>query len=141
MKPKTIHATSVVIEDSGVLIVGNSGLGKSDLALRLIDSGATLISDDITICKKVEDSIFLFSPLQTRGLLEVREVGIMTLPYVDNIKLFLIVELVDHEIERLPSKKMGKFMNLNISKIKIYGKNSSSVAKIKLKLNEIKDNV
>ena len=140
MKPKTIHATSVVIEDSGVLIVGNSGLGKSDLALRLIDSGATLISDDITICKKVEDSIFLFSPLQTRGLLEVREVGIMTVPYVDNIKLFLIVELVDHEIERLPSKKMGKFMNLNISKIKIYGKNSSSVAKIKLKLNEIKDN-
>jgi len=141
MKPKTIHATSVVIEDSGVLIVGNSGLGKSDLALRLIDSGATLISDDITICKKVDDSIFLFSPLQTRGLLEVREVGIMTVPYVDNIKLFLIVELVDHEIERLPSKKMGKFMNLNISKIKIYGKNSSSVAKIKLKLNEIKDNV
>lgn len=140
MKPKTIHATSVVIEDSGVLIVGNSGLGKSDLALRLIDSGATLISDDITICKKVDDSIFLFPPSQTRGLLEVREVGIMTVPYVDNIKLFLIVELVDHEIERLPSKKMGKFMNLNISKIKIYGKNSSSVAKIKLKLNEIKDN-
>ena len=63
MKPKTIHATSVVIEDSGVLIVGNSGLGKSDLALRLIDSGATLISDDITICKKVDDSIFLFPPL------------------------------------------------------------------------------
>ena len=141
MKPKTIHATSVVIEDSGVLIVGKSGLGKSDLALRLIDSGATLISDDITICKKVDDSIFLFSPLQTRGLLEVREVGIMTVPYVDNIKLLLIVELVDHEIERLPSKKIGKFMNLNISKIKIYGKNSSSVAKIKLKLNEIKDNV
>ena len=141
MKPKTIHATSVVIEDSGVLIVGNSGLGKSDLALRLIDSGATLISDDITICKKVDDSIFLFPPSQTRGLLEVREVGIMTVPYVDNIKLFLIVELVDHEIERLPSKKIGKFMNLNISKIKIYGKNSSSVAKIKLKLNEIKDNV
>ena len=139
MKPKTINATSVVIEDSGVLIVGNSGLGKSDLALRLIDSGATLISDDITICKKVDDSIFLFSPLQTRGLLEVREVGIMTVPYVDNIKLLLIVELVDHEIERLPSKKIGKFMNLNISKIKIYGKNSSSVAKIKLKLNEIKD--
>ena len=139
MKPKTIHATSVVIEDSGVLIVGNSGLGKSDLALRLIDSGATLISDDITICKKIEDSIFLFPPLQTRGLLEVRELGIMTVPYVDNIKLLLIVELVDHEIERLPSKKIGKFMNLNISKIKIYGKNSSSVAKIKLKLNEIKD--
>ena len=65
MKPKTIHATSVV-KDSGVLIVGDSGLGKSDLALRLIDSGATLISDDITICKKADDSIFLFPPYNKR---------------------------------------------------------------------------
>ena len=140
MKSKTLHSTSVVIEDSGVLIVGDSGSGKSDLALRLIDSGATLISDDVTICKKNKDSIFLFPALQTKGLLEVREIGIMTVPYIDNIKLLLIVELVEDEVERLPSKTFGKFMNVKIPKIKIYGKNSSSVAKIKLKLNEIKNN-
>ena len=140
MKPKTLHSTSVVIEDSGVLIVGNSGSGKSDLALRLIDSGATLISDDITICEKNEESIFLFPPPQIKGLLEVREIGIMTVPYVDNIKLTLLVELVDEEVERLPKKTIGKFMNLNIPKIRIFGKSSSSVAKIKLKLNEIKNN-
>ena len=63
----------------------------------------------------------------------------MTVPYIDNIKLMLIVELVEKEVERLP-KKFSKLMNLNIPKIKIYGKNSSSVAKIKLKLNEIKNN-
>ncbi len=140
MKSKTLHSTSVVIEDSGVLIVGDSGSGKSDLALRLIDSGATLISDDVTICKKNKDSIFLFPALQTKGLLEVREIGIMTVPYIDNIKLLLIVELVEYEVDRLPNKTFGKFMNLNIPKIRIYGKNSSSVAKIKLKLNEIKNN-
>ena len=140
MKSKTLHSTSVVIEDSGVLILGDSGSGKSDLALRLIDSGATLISDDITICKKYESSIFLFPPFQTKGLLEVREIGIMTVPYVDNVKLSLIVDLVEHEVERLPSRTFGKFMNLNIPKIKLYGKNSSSVAKIKVKLNEIKNN-
>ena len=80
------------------------------------------------------------SPLQTRGLLEVREVGIMTVPYVDNIKLLLIVELVDHEIERLPVKNR-KIYEREYLKNKNFGKNSSSVAKIKLKLNEIKDNV
>ena len=52
MLSKKIHSTSIVLDDSGVLIIGDSGSGKSDLALRLIDSGATLISDDITICKK-----------------------------------------------------------------------------------------
>lgn len=141
MKLKTMHSSSVVIEDCGVLIIGDSASGKSDLALRLIDSGATLISDDITICKKKGESIFLFPPVQTKGLLEVREVGIMTVPYVDNIKLVLIVELVENEIHRLPKENFTKFMNFKIPKIKIYGKNSSSPAKIKLKLNEIKNNV
>ena len=123
MQSRTIHSTSVVIEDSGVLIVGDSGSGKSDLALRLIDSGATLISDDITSCKKNEKSIFLSPPLQTKGLLEVREIGIMTVPYIDNIKLLLIVELVEDDIERLPSKTFGKFMNVKFQKLK-FRKNS-----------------
>ena len=39
MKTKRVHSTSVVIEDAGVMITGKSGFGKSDLALRLIDSG------------------------------------------------------------------------------------------------------
>ena len=47
MNLKRIHSTSVVIDDNGVLILGDSGSGKSDLALRLIDNGATLISHDI----------------------------------------------------------------------------------------------
>ena len=51
MEQKNIHSTSVVVEDLGIMIIGGSGSGKSDLDLRLIDSGATLISDDITICK------------------------------------------------------------------------------------------
>ena len=136
MKTKRVHSTSVVIEDAGVMITGKSGLGKSDLALRLIDSGATLISDDITICEKIGKSIFLFPPNDTKGLLEVREIGIMTVPYIENIKLSLFVELVETEIERLPQKSFKKLLNIKINKIKIQGKNSSSVAKIKLKINK-----
>ena len=137
MKTKRVHSTSVVIEDAGVMITGKSGFGKSDLALRLIDSGATLISDDVTICEKIGDSIFLFPPNETKGLLEVREIGIMTVPYIENIKLSLFVELVETEIDRLPQKSFKKLLNIKINKIKIQGKNSSSVAKIKLKINEI----
>ena len=137
MKTKRVHSTSVVIEDAGVMIIGKSGSGKSDLALRLIDSGATLISDDITICETNGKSIFLFPPNETKGLLEVREIGIMTVPYIENIKLKLLVELVEKEIDRLPKQIITKLMNIKIQKIKIQGKNSSSVAKIKLKINEI----
>ena len=137
MKTRRVHSTSVVIEDAGVMITGKSGFGKSDLALRLIDSGATLISDDVTICETVGNSIFLFPPNEIRGLLEVRELGIMTVPYIENIKLSLVVELVEKEIDRLPQQSFTNLLNIKIQKIKIQGKNSSSVAKIKLKINEI----
>ena len=46
---ETVHATCVAIGGRGVLIAGRSGRGKSDLALRLIDRGAVLVSDDYTL--------------------------------------------------------------------------------------------
>ena len=43
-----LHASSVMIEGRVLLLAGQSGRGKSDLALRLIDRGAQLVSDDYT---------------------------------------------------------------------------------------------
>ena len=138
MIAKKFHSTSVVIEDLGILIRGQSGIGKSDLALRLIDSGATLISDDLTICKKNGDYLYLHPHSSTKGLLEVREIGIMTVPYVENIKLTLVGELVEQEFERIPRTMSCNILGIKFPKIKIFGKNSSAVAKIKIKLNQIR---
>ena len=137
MIAKQFHSTSVVIEDLGVLIRGRSGIGKSDLALRLIDSGATLISDDLTICKKIDDYLYLYPHSETKGLLEVSEIGIMTVPYVENIKLTLVVELVDEKFERIPGIMSCNILGVKFPKIKIFGKSSSAVAKIKIKLTKI----
>ena len=49
--------------------MGDSGSGKSDLALRLIDNGATLISDDVSICKKKFNDVYLFCPPETKGFI------------------------------------------------------------------------
>ena len=141
MTAKKFHSTSVVIEDLGILIRGQSGSGKSDLALRLIDSGATLISDDLTICKKIGDYLYLCPHSKTKGLLEVREIGIMTVPYVENIKLNLVVELVEKKFERIPRVMNCSILGLKFPKIKIFGKSSSAVAKIKIKLNQIRSYV
>ena len=141
MTAKKFHSTSVVIEDLGLLIRGQSGSGKSDLALRLIDSGATLISDDLTICKKIGDYLYLYPHSNTKGLLEVREIGIMTVPYVENIKLTLVVELVEEEFERIPAMMSCNILGIKFPKIKLFGKSSSAVAKIKIKLNQIRNYV
>ena len=141
MLPKRFHSTSLVVEDSGLLITGEPGIGKSDLALRMIDSGAMLIADDITICKKINNFIYLFSPEETKGLLEVREIGIITVPFIENIKLSLVVQLINEENIRYPENENCLILGIKVPKIKIYGKNSSAVAKIKVKLNQIKNYV
>ena len=139
MNIKRLHATSVAIEDYGVAISGDSCTGKSDLSLRLIDSGATLISDDITVFSKSENYIHLFGVENTKGLLEVREIGIITVPYIEGIKLKLVIKLTDKEIERIPKKNQINLLGLRFPKLEINGKNSSSVAKVKVKLNEINE--
>ena len=133
MNLKRIHSTSVVIDDNGVLILGDSGSGKSDLALRLIDNGATLISDDISICRKNSNNIYLYCPPEIKGLLEVREIGIITVPFVERIKLRLVVNLKSNNNERFPKDSSFRILGIKIPIINIEGKNSSAVAKIKVK--------
>ena len=141
MNLKRIHSTSVVIDDNGVLILGDSGSGKSDLALRLIDNGATLISDDISICRKSSNNIYLHCPPEIKGLLEVREIGIITVPFVERIKLRLVVNLKSKNNERFPKNNYFRILGINIPLINIDAKNSSAVAKIKVKLNEIRETI
>ena len=139
MELKRVHSSAIVLEDNGILIIGDSGSGKSDLALRLIDSGATLISDDITICEKKKNLIYLSAPSETKGMLEVREVGIITVPFVEGIILRMIVKLEAGRLERIPQKNNYKIFGQKIPMLTINGKNSSSVVKVKVKLNEIQD--
>ena len=141
MNLKRIHSTSVVIDDNGVLILGDSGSGKSDLALRLIDNGATLISDDISICRKNSNNIYLYCPPEIKGLLEVRDIGVITVPFVEKIKLRLVVNLKSNNNERFPKDSCFRILGIKIPIINIEGKNSSAVAKIKVKLNEIRETI
>ena len=138
---QNIHGTSIALEENGVLIVGFSGSGKSDLALRLIDSGATLICDDQTICKKVENEIFLFAQEKICGLIEVRGLGLIKVPYVENIKLKMIVKLKEGVDERFPLKNLKKkIFGIAIPMIEISAKQISAEAKVKLMLYEINHN-
>ncbi len=97
-------ATAVCIGKSGVLIIGKSGSGKSDLALRLIDRGARLIGDDRVVLEKHGDGLLAFPHNNIRGMLEIRGAGIVKLPFVKKIRIVAVINLDENNPERYPAE-------------------------------------
>jgi serine kinase of HPr protein (carbohydrate metabolism regulator) len=101
LSSETVHATAVAIHGRAVLIGGRSGTGKSDLALRLIDRGAALISDDYTHIRRVRDQAIAGPPATIAGKIEVRGVGVVEYEPVADVPVALFIDL-DREPDRLP---------------------------------------
>jgi HPr kinase/phosphorylase len=99
--PQMIHGTAISIGGHGVLIMGESGSGKSDLALRLIDRGAILISDDVVFLETHENAPILTVAPNIAGKIEVRGVGISNVDFIASAPLRLVIEFVDAP-DRLP---------------------------------------
>ena len=93
-----IHGVLVDIYGEGVLITGESGIGKSEVALELIHRGHRLVSDDVVEIKKVSDETLIGSaPDITRHFIELRGIGIVdakTLFGVESVKDTQSIDLV-----------------------------------------------
>lgn len=74
------QATCIAISGRGVLIEGPPGCGKSSLALALMDRGAVLVGDDGVMLEMREGRLWALPPARIAGLLEVRNVGVITRP-------------------------------------------------------------
>jgi len=96
-----VHGTAISIGGHAVLIMGESGSGKSDLALRLIDRGAILISDDVVFLETRDNAPILTVAPNIAGKIEVRGVGISSVDFLASAPLRLIVQFIDAP-DRLP---------------------------------------
>lgn len=96
MAPETrIHGVLVDIYGIGILITGESGIGKSEAALELIKRGHRLVTDDAVDIKNIDGILYGSSPYITEGMLEVRGMGIIDIPALYGLSSVLNEKTID----------------------------------------------
>jgi serine kinase of HPr protein (carbohydrate metabolism regulator) len=134
---ETLHASTVAIEGRAVLITGPSGSGKSDLSLRLLDRGFTLVSDDRTVVKRDGDRLLAAPAANIAGMLEVRGIGIVDVESVSDVPVAMIVELTS-DIQRLPDDSRERLiLGVPLPYITIDALTASAPSKVALALDRL----
>lgn len=117
----------------GVLLRGPSGVGKSDLALRLIDHGAVLVADDQVLLERDGDRLLASPPEILAGLLEVRGLGILKFPHEAKAPIRLVVNLVElDEVVRLPETATEDFLGISVPLRILSAREPSAHTKVRL---------
>lgn len=130
-----LHASCVAIENVGCLLLGPSGSGKSDLALRLVmDHAARLVADDRVALERRADRLVASVPSTLAGLIEVRGIGIVRLAHRARATLGLAVVLVPpDEIERMPDGDEGvEYLGVALPLLRLTPFEASAVHKVRL---------
>ena len=117
----------------GVLILGPSGVGKSDLALRALDHGFRLVADDRVALFLSDGRLFGQAPAPLRGLMEIRGLGVHPTANLRFAPITLAVRCkkVTEAIDRLPEPRSERLMGMEIPAIDLHPLENSAPAKIR----------
>jgi len=133
-----IHATSLSVplhgRWCGVLLMGPSGVGKSDLALRAMEAGFHLVSDDYSVLWLSGDHVFASAPETIAGRMEVRGVGIAPRGRRAQTRINLCVQCQLSTPERLPDVELTPILGHELPTLRLNPREASTVAKLLTKL-------
>ena len=121
-----MHATCVDINGSGVLIVGRSGSGKSSLAISLLALGSTLVADDQCELVKKNNRFRISKPASLPNSIEIRGVGLVSVPMVVETSLDWVVNMDEAETERMPNPRFTEIDGYRVPTV--FGKDVDELA-------------
>ncbi len=109
---ETLHGVLVDVYGIGVLIRGDSGIGKSEAALELVKRGHRLVSDDLVEIRKVsEETLVGIAPALTRDFIEVRGVGVINITAMfgfESVKSSQTIDMIVNLEEYTDSKNYDR---------------------------------
>ena len=138
-----LHGGLLSIYGKGVLICGESGMGKSEIALELIKRGHLLVADDRVDCYRIHNKIIGRAPEILKEMLEIRGIGIINVSrmfgassVLGKVEVALVVQLeqwkhgTDYDRVGIEEKKYETILNVEIPKITLPVKEGRSMAVI-----------
>lgn len=145
----TIHGVLLDIFNSGVLLYGESGIGKSELALELISRNHKLIADDAVILEKQDHVLIGSCPQVLQNFISIKELGILDIVSLfgkdaiqSSVSLDLIIHLVStSRKEKTHATDHQQFLNIQIPKITLtmaQGRNLALLVECAAKNNHLK---
>lgn len=129
-----VHASAAARDGRAVLLRGPSGAGKSDLALRLVAAGCVLVADDRVELRAEAGRLLAGPPAALAGLLEVRGLGIVRLPWAP-AAVTLLVDLVP-AMERLPLPRHEFLGGVRLPVFSVAAFHASAAALVALALDQ-----
>jgi serine kinase of HPr protein (carbohydrate metabolism regulator) len=137
LSAETVHATTVAVDGRAVVIAGPSGSGKSDLALRLLDRGFVLVSDDRTLVRRDDNRLLASAAPNIAGKLEIRGLGIVDMVHVNDVPVALLVELTS-DIQRLPDESRERpILGVPVPLISVDAMTASAPSKVAIALDRM----
>lgn len=140
-----IHGTVVVWQKAGILIIGRSGSGKSQLALTLMGDATrpcSLVTDDGVLLRADGADLWASAPPNLRGKIERYGMGIETHAFVETCRLALVVDLTPaNRIDRMPEPDALIWMHeaVSLPKLILPEQPQNGVAAIYATLRRIKE--
>lgn len=121
-----VHGSCVAVGEAAVLITGQSGSGKSGMALQMMALGAELVADDGVQLRRGGDAVLASAPTNLKGMIEARGIGILTCDPRQDVAVALVVDLDAGSGERMPQPATREMLGVALELI--MGKNVPNLA-------------
>lgn len=137
LSTELMHATCVGRGGRALLLSGPSGSGKSDLALRLMDSDFELVSDDQVLLSVKDERLIAAPPPSIAGKIEVRGLGIIEVAHRPDMPVALFVDLSEKPLRMPDEDDFETILGISLPRIAMVASDASAAAKTKLALDKI----